>query len=115
MIEADLYSKLNTDVTLVGGRVFPLTAPQNVAKPYITYQAISGNSNQCIGGEIYEEIINFQIDIFGDTYSQVKNVKNEVYFSLVGFNSSFSIVYRDGFTEETDLYRQIIEISLKDI
>ena len=40
-IEASIYSTLTS---LVSGRVYPDIAPENVTKPYITYQQVGGQS-----------------------------------------------------------------------
>lgn len=116
MIEIDLVAHLKADATLtnlVNGRIYPLTALQNVVKPYITYQVISGNSNQCISGGIYQKNIRFQIDCWSLSYSNVKAISEAVIKSLVGFKSSNNINVMDGYESETLLYRQIIDFNLK--
>ena len=116
MIEIDLVAHLKADATLnnlVSGRIYPLTAPQNVVKPYITYQVINGNNNQCFSGGIYQKDIRFQIDCWSLKYSEVKAISEAVVNSLVGFKSSNNIKNMDDYEPETLLYRQIIDFNLK--
>lgn len=116
MIETDLVAHLKADATLttlVGGRIYPLTAPQNVVKPYITYQVINGNNKQCFSGDIYQKDIRFQIDCWSLKYSEVKAISEAVINSLVGFKSSNNLNVMDDYERETLLYRQIIDFNLK--
>lgn len=116
MIEIDLVAHLKADATLttlVSGRIYPLTAPQNVVKPYITYQVINGNNNQCFSGGIYQKDIRFQIDCWSTSYSNVKAISESVVNSLIGFKSSNNINVMDSYESETLLYRQIIDFNLK--
>lgn len=116
MIEIDLVAHLKADATLtalIGTRIYPLTAPQNVVKPYITYQVINENNKQCVSGGIYQKDIRFQIDCWGLSYSNVKAIKEAVINRLVGFKASNNIYPSDSYEPETLLYRQIIDFNLK--
>lgn len=116
MIESDLVARLKADTTLnglVAGRIYPLVAPQNVVKPYITYQVVNNGNNQCLGGGIYGEDIRFQIDCWSLNYSNVKAIKQAVINSLIGFKSSSDIFTMDDYESATLLYRQIIDFKLK--
>lgn len=116
MIEADLVAHLKADTTLstlLGGRIYPLTAPQNVVKPYITYQVVANIGEQCFSGGIYQQDIRFQIDCWSLTYSNVKAIKEAVINRLIGFKSSNNINVIDDYEPDTLLYRQIIDFKLK--
>ena len=59
MIEIDLVAHLKADATLtnlVSGRIYPLTAPQNVVKPYIFL--IYSTTNALIVVSIYYLVSN---------------------------------------------------------
>lgn len=117
MIEADLVAHLKGNVTLntlIGGRIYPLVAPQNVTIPFTTYQVVNGRSYQCMGGDIYQENNRFQIDVYSKTYSEVKTIANTIKSILVGFMASNNINIMDDRDPETLLYRQIIDFKLKD-
>lgn len=116
MIESDLVAHLKADetlISLIGTRIFPLMAPQNVAKPYITYQVISDNSNQCMEGGIYQNDVRFQLDCWSTKYSEVKSIKTAVISAILGFKSSNSINTIDDYESDTLLYRQMIDFKLK--
>jgi hypothetical protein len=84
-----------------------------VVKPYITYQVISDNSNQCVGGTVYQSDVRFQLDCWSTKYSDVKAIKTAVINAIVGFKSSSSISVMDDYESETLLYRQMIDFKLK--
>ena len=116
MIEVDLVNLLKNNVevsALIGTRIYPLVAPQNVVNPYITYQVINGKDEQCLSGGIYQEDIRFQIDCWSKSYSNVKAIRTAVKNSLIGFKSSNNINVMDDYEAETLLFRQIIDFKLK--
>lgn len=115
-IEADLVAHLKADSAisnLVGARIYPLIAPQNVTDPYITYQVVSDNSNQCMSGESYQNDTRFQLDCWSTKYSEVKAIKEAVLSALIGFKSSNNISNMDDYEPDTKLYKQLIDFKLK--
>ena len=117
MIEIDLRNQLknNLDVSnLVGTRIYPKVAPQNAPTPYIVYSFINNNNEQCIGGAIYQKDSRVQIDCWSKQYSKSIKVREAVVNALVGFKSSNSINTNDDYEADTELYREIIDIKLKD-
>lgn len=117
MVEADLYTHLKNSVAvsaLVGTRIYPKVAPQNVARPYIVYHVISDVSNQCLGGGVYQNQVRVQIDCWSEKYSEVKSMKQAVKDSLIGFKSSSEIYSMDDYEPETKLFRELIDFKIKD-
>ena len=117
MTESDVYQLLKSNVAikaLINERVYPLVAPQNVAKPYITYQVVTGLKLKCMGGKIYQGDYRMQLDCFSLTYSNVKAISKAVENALEGFMSSDDINIMDDYENETALFRQIIDFKLKD-
>jgi len=115
-IESDLYAHLKNDSgvsALIGTRIYPLMAPQNVIDPYITYQVVNDNSKQCIGGSVYQNDTRFQVDCWSKKYSEVKAIKEAVESALIGFKSSYAISNMDDYEPDTKLYRQLIDFKLK--
>lgn len=116
MTEMEVYNLLKNDATLttlVNGRIYPMVAPQNVAKPYITYMVVSGLRLQCLGGEIYQGSYRMQMDCFSTTYGNAKAISEAVKNCLVGFMDSNNIDIRDGYDNETQLFRQLIDFNIK--
>ena len=117
MTESEVYLLLKNNATLktlVNERVYPLVAPQNVIKPYITYRVVSGLRLQCIGGQIYQGDYRMQLDCFSLTYSNVKAISEAVKNALFGFMDSNSINIIDDYEDQTALFKQIIDFKLKD-
>lgn len=117
MTESEVYLLLKNTATikaLVNERVYPLVAPQNVVKPYITYRVITGLKLQCMGGQIYQGDYRMQIDCFSLTYSNVKAISKAVKNALVGFMDSMNISIIDDYDDESQLFKQIIDFKIKD-
>lgn len=117
MTESEVYLLLKNTATikaLVNERVYPLVAPQNVVKPYITYRVITGLKLQCLGGQIYQGDYRMQIDCFSPTYSNVKAISEAVKNALVGFMDSMNISIIDDYDDESQLFKQIIDFKIKD-
>ena len=117
MIEAELVAQLKANSTLtglVGTRIYPLTAPQNVVIPYITYQIVNCRSMQCVSGNTYQENIRVQIDCWSLNYGQAVSIKDAVKASISQWKSSSDISFMDGFESDTKLFRKMIDFKIKD-
>lgn len=117
MTESEVYLLLKNNATLktlVNERVYPLVAPQNVVKPYITYRVVTGLKLQCMGGQIYQGDYRMQLDCFSLTYSNVKAISEAVKNALIGFMDSNSINIIDDYEDQTALFKQIIDFKIKD-
>lgn len=116
MIESDLYNHLkdNADVSaLVGSRIYPLKAPQDVQTPYLVYNEINGTKDQCIEGGVFQERVRFQVDCWSTKYSEIKQLKEKVVNALIGFKASSDINTSGDYEDSTELYREIIDFRLK--
>lgn len=117
MTESQVYQLLKNNatlITLVNGRVYPIVAPQNVVKPYITYRVVSGLKLQCMSGQIYQGSYRMQLDCFSTTYSNVKAISEAVKSALIGFLDSNNIDIIDDYDDESQLFRQIIDFNIKE-
>lgn len=115
MTEIQVYQLLKNNTAikaLINERVYPMVAPQNVVKPYLTYQVISKINLQCMGGKIYRGNYRMQIDCFSLTYSNVKAISEAVKNALIGFMTSSDINIIDDYEDETKLFRQIIDFKI---
>ena len=115
MTESQVYQLLKSNVAikaLINERVYPMVAPQNVVKPYITYRVVSGIKLQCMGGQIYRGNYRMQLDCFSLTYSNVKAISEAVKNALIGFMTSSDINIIDDYEDETKLFRQIIDFKI---
>lgn len=117
MTEKEVYTRLKNDTTIsnsIEGRIYPLVAPQNVSHPFMTYQVIAGINLQCMGGEIYQGDFRFQLNIYANSYGELKTVYEAVKNCLTGFMDSNSIMTFDDYDNETQLYKQVVDFKIKD-
>ncbi len=64
-LEADLYSALQA---LAGGRMYPDVAPENAARPYITYQQVGGQGVNFLDTAVpSKKNARVQINVWADT------------------------------------------------
>ena len=85
MIEEGLRSVLVTNVTLVGGRVFPTIRAQGSPYPSVVYQLISDPARYALDGPTGLVEARFQINSYGLTYGAMKAVARQVRAALDGF------------------------------
>lgn len=70
-LETNIFDTLKT---LVSSRVYPLVAPQGVAKPYITYQGITRQRENTLAGDGGLSNPRVQIDCYAETYPAAKSL-----------------------------------------
>jgi len=113
MIEQELYEILKNSIDLVEGRVYPQILPQSCIKPALVYTVLSDLQEQGIDGAIASNPIRVQIDVYSTkSYLQAKEIAKEVRASLVVLEA-FNIHIVDGFEEEHELFRQIIQFNTR--
>ncbi len=115
MTEMQVYELLKNDTgvkALINARVYPLVAPQNTAKPYITYRVVAGLKIQTMKGDIFQGSYRMQLDCYGTSYASVKAISQAVKSCLVGFMASNSINIMDDYEDETGLFKQIIDFKI---
>lgn len=114
MIEQELFSHLKTNVPSVSERIYPLIMPQGCIKPALVYTVVSDGDQQTISGCVTAQQVRFQVDIYGTSYTEVKGILTEVKSALYSFNTyPLGLNSRDGFESEQELFRQIIDFTLR--
>ena len=76
-IEATLFATLNNNsalTALVGSKIYPNVAPDNVAVPYITYQVVVGTPYSLINTAHSTERKLFQVNCIANTYTNAKAI-----------------------------------------
>lgn len=118
-LEADFYATITADAgvsAIVGSRVYPLRAPQNVTKPYITFQRILTNPVSSIDGNLNTVRARLQIDCWADTYAAVRGlytaVKAYLNSSPAGLAATLLLEARDFYEDDTRLYRVSIDAAI---
>jgi hypothetical protein len=113
MIESELYTHLKDSVTSVSARIYPLLMPQNCVKPAIVYGVVYDGDIQTLGCTVGRNI-RFQIDLYGESYQQVKTIKEEIKQALYSFRSKpLDLSTMDGYEEGTKLHRQRFDFKFK--
>ena len=114
MIEEALYDHLKANVPSVSGRVYPMIMPQDCDKPAMVYTVVMDMDDQTDVGCVMANNTRFQIDVYAENYLQAKQIKNEVKSALYAFEYYPSeLNTMDWFEGEFELFRQIIEFTLR--
>ncbi len=99
--------------TAAGTRVYPLTAPDSVAKPYITYQRISSNSENVLSGTSGLTNTRVQIDVYATTYAEATSIAAQVDALMSVWSvQNVSISLQDFYEDQVQLYRISHDYSL---
>jgi len=80
-IESDLYAAL---APLVAGRVYPLRADPETARPFITYQQVGGRSVAFLeSGVVGKRNGRFQFNAWAEDFQEVANLMRSISDTLV--------------------------------
>lgn len=121
-IEECLKTELVT-ITELNNKVFPLDAYEGISYPYLTYQASGGENLRTLEGN-YNNTYNsrLDIDLYCDTYPNLKSLTNTVMAKLKGmWNKTIGTIYIQAirvnepielYEHEIDCYRSSIEIEI---
>lgn len=116
--EAALKAHLNNDTAiaaLIGDRMFPIVAPQSVARPYVTYQRITGTPMtdlDGLDGALAE--IRVQIDAFASGFEAARALAELIRVRLQTATAAFAAVTnfdQDFFEDDVRLYRVALDVS----
>lgn len=114
MIEETLVAHLKANVTLVSSRVYPLIMPQDCEKPALVYTVVNDSDNQALEGCVSSNEVRFQVDVYAESYASAKAVLTEVKSALYSFDLyPLDLSSRDGFGEDQELFRQIIDFTVR--
>lgn len=85
--EQGIYSLLSTGTptNTVGARIYPVVAEQGAQMPYIVYQRITTEAVQQVNGPLGEARATIQINAYGENYSELRTVSNDVRATLHGY------------------------------
>ena len=104
---------LLSGATAAGARVYPLTAPDGVQKPYITYQRISSNQEVVLSGTSGLTNTRMQIDVYATTYAQATSIAAQVDALMSAWSvQNVSILLQDFFEDQVKLFRISHDYSL---
>jgi hypothetical protein len=111
-IQTQLLTLLN-NATTAGDRIYPMTAPDVVVKPYITYQRISGSTENVLSGSSGLTNTRMQIDVYSTTYGEAQAIAAQVDALMAGWSvQNVSLPSQDAYEPDVKLYRVILEYSI---
>jgi len=106
-MEKIIYNKLSE----LGYPVFPVMAPQNEKNPVIIYNTITNIKRF---GLLYDSKLDhgfYQLDIYADTYIQMKDIETEVLIKIKEIKDLVIIDYQNSHAKD-DGYRSKINLSI---
>lgn len=104
-------------VTLLGAvaPIFPATAAQGLAPPYLIYQRVVTTTNNVLDGNGNPPVNNtrFQIDAWGGTYAAAQALAASVTAAMLGWSmQNVKLDEQDGYEEDVKLYRVILDFDV---
>jgi hypothetical protein len=110
MIQEQVFAAASS---LVGGRMYPNVAPNNVQKPYLVYMRVSSKPENTLADGVPIENTRVQIDCFDTTYAAVVALAEGVKAALRASEiTSLLILEQDQFEPDAQLHRVILDFSL---
>ncbi len=111
-IEQAILTALLADaglIAVVGERIYPVLAPQDVVKPYIVFSKISAPRDHTHDGGSGLVNARFQFSCFATTYQVAKQVAGLIQAVLQGYSGTLGgaggvVVNGCFYEDETDLY-----------
>ncbi|MBL4702090.1 MAG: DUF3168 domain-containing protein [Phycisphaeraceae bacterium] len=115
ILEEGIFSHLSGNAAvsaLVASRIHPVTLPQSVTFPALSYRRISGQRVNHLAGSSGLQHPRIQMSAWSKTYSQAKNITENVRLSLEGFRGTMGTIQVDGvvFLGDHDLYEDETEL-----
>jgi len=77
-LEPAIFKYTKANVAGVSNRVYGLTAPQTVDKPYIVFHVLNSNFSHAMGGDDGLAETRVQFSVWGSGYGQVKGVVEQL-------------------------------------
>jgi hypothetical protein len=111
LFNSELYRQLSSYsplAALISTRIYPVVAPQDCARPYVTYQRVATDPTYLHGGADAMGNDLVQFDAFGDNPDSVRAVANEVKAALDSWSSP--VVNRAFIRYDEDMYESDIKL-----
>lgn len=86
--EAALRQEIVSAIPELGGRVYPLFAPEAVKKngvPYLIYGSSEGLRDKALDGYLDSKEVRGEINVIADRYADMKAITKKVVALLIGF------------------------------
>ncbi|MFZ5762836.1 MAG: DUF3168 domain-containing protein [Thermodesulfobacteriota bacterium] len=113
-IEGSIQSVL---AATVSGRCYPMVAPDNTDRPYITFQVVSNVPEVSLDGPSGQSRRLVQVDVWGESYASAKGIEQQVAAAMAAATAfkSIPLMSRDLYEDEVKIYRVNMEFSVWNI
>ena len=110
MIQEQLFTALSG---VVGGRVFPNIAPNNIAKPYLVYSRVASTPENTLADGVPVENTRVQIDCLDTTYADVIALAQAVKAAMKASGlTNLLLLEQDQYEPDALLHRVILDFSI---
>lgn len=106
-----LIQTIQTTLTGIVGRSYPLMSPEKPTAPYAIYSQVSNTPEVTIGNSIPIDNTRIQIDVFAKTYAEVQSLSNQVKTAMMAL-SAVPLSAGDLYESEVKLYRVTQDFSV---
>lgn len=111
-IQTQLLTLLD-GATTAGTRVYPLTAPEDVQRPYVVYQRVSVAPETVMSGDSGLANTRMQIDVFSETMAQAETIAGQISALLAGWSvQNVPVLTQDFYEDEVKLFRVSTDYSI---
>lgn len=117
MVENAIYSILSNDAdvtALVSTRIYPMTAPQGTALPYIVYAREATDHHEVLAGSAGFARATMSVESFATTYLSARAIAEKVRLALQGNSGTHASVVIDGVNLAGDRDVQIVPQNAED-
>lgn len=110
MIEETIFSTLTG---LVGGRVYPLIAPDKPTTPFIVYQNVANSPENTLADGVPINNTRIQLDCYASSYAAVKALAASLQAAMAAAAfTNIQLMNQDLYEPDVKLYRVQFDYSL---
>jgi hypothetical protein len=83
-----LEAAMREELTAISGltnKIFPVSAPENTATPYLVYLSSEGVNDRTLSGFLSSKTVSVELNILSDTYESLKTITSGVIQRLQSF------------------------------
>ncbi|SFB02710.1 Protein of unknown function [Collimonas sp. OK607] len=111
-IQEQLFALLS-NATPAAERVYPLIAPDAVARPYVIFQRVSANTENILYGSSGLINTRIQLDVYATTYAQAQDIAAAIDGLMAAWNvQNVSVLSQDFYEPDAKLHRASIDYSI---
>jgi len=101
--------------TLLPNGIYPVIAPDNTQKPYLTFRVVSDSSEYTLDGDSGQGRITIQASVIFDDYVQANNIAETVTQEILEWadaDPDIQVITKIGYSETYDETTELKQINL---